>query len=99
MTRDPIKFCKDCRWYVRDNRNPAEYSKCINPVVAGRNRVTGEPNTVFCDIERGAVFRTDGCGVGARHFEPLHPEPPPKVPAQALSPKPVPWWAWVLRGL
>ena len=106
MTSDPDKkLCKDCRWYKEGYYNPGERSKCKNPEVAGRSPVTGEVITLYCDIERGRHYPVAKCGPKGRAFQPKHiPAVPPKAlqdqprPVPPL-PEPVPWWAWVLRGL
>lgn len=67
---EPIKLCKDCKWYKKDwiarifgNRDT--YDTCHNPHFVTVNPVTGETKGSFCDDMR----KFHGCGMDAKYFE------------------------------
>lgn len=53
---EPIRLCKDCRWYRKDwlrhlTGAGDEYDLCFNPIVC-KNFVTGGSIGRYCDTQR-----------------------------------------------
>ena len=67
---EPIRLCKDCKWYKKDwlqhlIGSGDTFDRCVHPIVCG-NVVTGGSTGLYCDTQR----RFHECGMEGKYFEP-----------------------------
>ena len=63
---EPVKICKDCKYFKINHINAGMYSKCSHPSLSGVHIVSGEIDYVYADIAR----KYDKyCGVDGKYFE------------------------------
>jgi hypothetical protein len=66
---EPIKLCKDCKWYKKSwfehlTGSGDQYDTCLNPVLS-QNLVTGRSNGKYCDHAR----KYYECGKEGKYWE------------------------------
>lgn len=75
--KEPLKFCKNCKWSAPDKGHPNDinFLLCSNPKNEIIDMVTGKrtPNWGFCNISRSIpdvwAFLNNECGKSGRWFE------------------------------
>ena len=67
---EPIRLCKDCKWYRKDwyariTGYGDTFDMCFNPILTGGNPVTGKNKGGFCDTMR----KFHECGMEGKLWE------------------------------
>ena len=69
--KEPVKFCKDCKYYMRE----AYFNICEHPnlITTTTNIITGEVRVSRASCEKEREYEglfIDYCGKKAKYFEP-----------------------------